>query len=92
MTSTGFNPEMINQGNTGVAIDHRNRGLGRWLKAALIKHVLSEMPKVTKIRSENDVTNEPMLNINNQMGFKPIYSESYWMITTLDVNKYLNAK
>ena len=86
---TGFNPEMVNQGNTGVAIEHRNKGLGRWLKAALIKHVLSEMPNVKKIRSENDVTNKPMLNINNRMGFKPIYSESYWQITTEKVKKIL---
>ena len=88
---TGFNPEMLNQGNTGVAIKHRNKGLGRWLKAALIKRVLSEIREVKKIRSENDVTNKPMLNINNQMGFKPIYSESYWQITTEEVNKYLNT-
>jgi mycothiol synthase len=86
---TGFNPEMVNQGNTGVAIKHRNKGLGRWLKAALIKHVLTEMPNLKKIRSENDVTNKPMLNINNQMGFKSIYSESYWQITTDKVNEYL---
>ena len=86
---TGFNPEMLNQGNTGVSAEHRNKGIGRWLKAALIKHVLNEMPEVTKIRSENDVTNKPMLNINNQMGFKPIYSESYWQITTEEVNDYL---
>ena len=88
---TGFNPEMLNQGNTGVAIKHRNRGLGRWLKAALIKHVLTKMPGVKKIRSENDVTNKPMLNINNMMGFKPIYSESYWQIKTVEVDEYLNT-
>ena len=86
---TGFNPEMLNQGNTGVSVEYRNKGLGRWLKAALIKHVLTEMPGIKKIRSENDVTNKPMLNINNQMGFKPIYSESYWQIKTEEVDKYL---
>ena len=86
---TGFNPEMLNQGNTGVAIKHRNKGLGRWLKATLLKHVLKEMPEVKKIRSENDTTNKPMLNINNKMGFKPIYSESYWQIATDEVDKYL---
>jgi len=86
---TGFNPEMLNQGNTGVAIAHRNKGLGRWLKAALVKLVLSEMPNVKKIRSENDTTNTPMLNINNQMGFKPIYSESYWKVTIENVVEYL---
>ena len=89
---TGFNPEMLNQGNTGVAIKHRNKGLGRWLKATLLKHVLKEMPEVKKIRSENDTTNKPMLNINNQMGFKPIYSESYWQVTTEKVDEYLNSK
>jgi len=80
VTFTGFNPEMLNQGNTGVALEHRNKGLGRWLKAAMIKHIIKYMPGIKKIRSENAENNKEMNSINLHMGFKPLYSESYWQI------------
>jgi len=89
---TGFNPEMLNQGNTGVAQEHRNKGIGRWLKAFLIRHIIKEMPEIKKVRSENANTNRAMLNINEQMGFKLLYSESYWQIKLEDVAKYLITK
>jgi len=87
----GFNPDMLNQGNTGVAAEHRNKGLGRLLKASLLKHVLTLRPEVKKIRSENDTSNKAMLNINNEMGYKTLYWESYWQIKTAEVDKYLNS-
>ena len=88
---TGFNNEMLNQDDTGVAKEHRNKGLGRLLKAAMIKKIKEEMPSIKMIRSENAASNKPMLNINYQMGFKPYYSESYWQIKTDKLKEYLGS-
>jgi len=32
-------PQVIDQGFTGVRTDARGRGLGKWLKAAMLLHV-----------------------------------------------------
>lgn len=60
------------QGNTGVFPDHRERGLGRWLKAAMALKVIAERPAVKWIDTDNAGSNKPMLAINDAMGFRPI--------------------
>ncbi len=72
------------QDDTGVDPVHRNKGLGRLLKAAMIKRFVSEFPEVEKIETGNAGSNEPMLNINIQMGFKPVLFVNAWQgeITT----------
>lgn len=57
------------QGDTGVDLAHRNKGLGRWLKAAMLLRVLDERPAVKRITTHNAGSNEPMLNINHALGF-----------------------
>jgi GNAT superfamily N-acetyltransferase len=89
---TGFNEKMLNQDDTGVLKEHRNKGLGRWMKAAMIQLIRKELPQIEKIRSENATSNDPMLKINFAMGFKPVYSESYWQIKTDRVKEYLSDK
>ena len=71
-------PERAYQGDTGVDPAHRDRGLGRWLKAAMVLRILDERPAVQSIRTGNAASNAPMLNINDAMGFRcveehPIY-------------------
>lgn len=66
------------QDDTGVDPDHRNRGLGRLLKASMIMRFVSEFPEVVKIETGNASSNEPMLNINIQMGFKPVLLVNAW--------------
>ena len=66
-----WHPEQAHQGGTCTDTDHRNRGIGRWLKAANALFVLDERPEVRFIDTDNAGTNEPMLNINEAMGFRP---------------------
>lgn len=66
-------PELAWQWDTGVHPEHRNRGLGRWLKAAMIEQVVEAYPKIERVDTFNAGSNEPMLNINIQMGFKPVH-------------------
>lgn len=74
----GLQPDLAWQWDTGVHPDHRNRGLGRWLKAAMIEHIVDQYPDVERIDTENAGSNEPMLNINFTMGFKPIHDVHVW--------------
>ena len=89
---TGFIKELINQDDTGVAKEHRNKGLGRLLKASMIKLIKEEMSEIKFVRSENAVSNKTMLNINFEMGFKPYYSEAYWQIKVQKVKEYLEKR
>ena len=66
------------QDDTGVDPSHRNKGLGRLLKASMIKRFASEFPEVEQIETGNAGTNEPMLNINIEMGFKPALFVNAW--------------
>lgn len=71
-------PEQAYQGDTGVDPSHRNKGLGRWLKAASIKSFMERRPDVKRIDTENAGSNEPMLSINIEMGYKPLHVNYAW--------------
>ena len=72
------NPTLAYQGDTVVDPAHRYRGLGRLLKAAMAKEFLAEHPDVERITTENAGSNEPMLAINEEMGFRTILELSAW--------------
>jgi len=84
-------PQILEQGFTGVDPAFRKRGLGRWLKAAMIEKVLVERPEVLFVRTGNANENAPMLKINTEMGFKPYQAATLWQIETQKVVDYLSA-
>src|ERR671913_402047 len=65
-------PWQAEQGDTGVDPAHRDRGLGRWLKAVNLLRLLDERPEAQVVDTGNAATNEPMLNINVALGFRPL--------------------
>ncbi len=81
--------EILNQGATGVFPNYRNKGLGRWLKAAMLDKILRERTQVKYIRTGNADSNAPMLKINHELGFKPYISRCVWQIETAKVLEYL---
>lgn len=94
-TETVWNPSrphFIYQDMTGVFPEYRNKGLGRWLKAAMIDKILHERPDVKFIRTENADSNAAMLKINHELGFKPYISNSIWQIPMEKVEAYLEEK
>ena len=84
-----FHPKKAHQWDTGVDPAHRNLGLGRWLKAAMIEDFLARHPEVELIETENADSNEPMLNINVAMGFKPALAEIIYQGQTETVAEHL---
>ena len=75
-----FEPDTVQQAGTGVRRDYRCRGLGRWLKAAMLDKILRERPGVKRVRTGNADTNVPMLKINHELGFKPYKAWTEWQI------------
>ncbi|MEP6752851.1 MAG: GNAT family N-acetyltransferase [Candidatus Dormiibacterota bacterium] len=76
-----WKPGTIHQGFTGVRSDARGRGLGKWLKAAMLLHVHELYPQVEVVSTENAGSNAPMLGINKKMGFKEYRAGSEYQIT-----------
>jgi len=73
LTEMIYRPEketMIEQLLTGVKKEYRGRGLGKWLKAAMLLKMREEFPQVKIITTGNATTNAPMLSINDRLGFK----------------------
>lgn len=73
ITRIGYNLDGIEhagQGLTGVLASERGRGLGKWLKAAMLFYVKTAYPHITNITTSNATMNAPMLSINERIGFK----------------------
>lgn len=73
LTEMGYWPErtwIIQQFLTGVRRRHRGRGLGKWLKAAMLLRVRDELPQVKVVTTSNATTNAAMLSINERLGFR----------------------
>ncbi|MFQ5838307.1 MAG: GNAT family N-acetyltransferase [Thermoplasmata archaeon] len=80
LTAMGYFPDektIIHQFMTGVKGKHRGRGLGKWLKAAMLLRVREEFPQVEAVSTDNATTNAAMLSINERLGFEP-YKEGIW--------------
>ncbi len=85
-------PEVLYQEMTGVFSEYRGKGLGRWLKAAMLDRVISERPQVKRARTGNADSNAVMLKINHELGYKPIMATALWQVEVNQVQKYLDLK
>jgi GNAT superfamily N-acetyltransferase len=80
------------QEDTGVWPKHRDRGLGRWLKAANALRLLDERPEVDFVDTWNAGSNEAMLAINVAMGFEPLENWGDWQAGTAAVAEALSRR
>lgn len=78
LNTQSHQPDLAWQWDTGVHPDHRNKGLGRWLKASMIERITAEYPAVTRVDTWNAGSNAPMLGINVEMGFRPVHISNTW--------------
>lgn len=92
LTEVVYYPSMttlITQGLTGVQEQYRGAGKGKWLKAAMLLKIRKKFPQVKVVRTGNATTNEPMLYINEKLGFKLYREEISAQITTEELERYL---
>ena len=94
-TETVWNPnrpEILRQDMTGVFPQYRKKGLGQWLKAAMLDKVVKERPQVKYVRTGNADSNAAMLKINNELGFKPYMADTLWQVEIDKVMGYLKSR
>ena len=75
-------PEAGWQGGTAVDPKHRNKGLGRWIKAVNCLRLLDERPDITCVDTGNAFSNDAMLGINIAMGFQLVRGYAEFQIPT----------
>ncbi len=95
MTEMAYWPEekaMIRQFMTGVSRPYRGRGLGKWLKAAMLLKVREEYPQVGTVVTDNATTNAAMLAINSRLGFKLHKEWESVQISREDLRRWLESK
>jgi GNAT superfamily N-acetyltransferase len=81
-----YEPGYVRQEFTGVHPSARGRGLGKWLKAAMLEHVRAAHPDAVYVTTENAGSNASMLAINRALGF-----ERYRTVTTYQVPREVLA-
>jgi GNAT superfamily N-acetyltransferase len=85
-------PERVRVGATGVEPAHRGRALGKWLKAAMTQKILDELPAARWVTTGNASSNDAMLSINRQLGFRASETVKIWQITTERARAYLSGR
>lgn len=73
-------PAHAHQTDTTTLLDHRNQGLGRWMKAAMIQWLRRDYPDIRWIDTWNAESNSAMLAINVAMGFRPFAHIGVWQM------------
>jgi len=92
MLFTTGRPEVAEIEATAVVEACQKRGLGRWLKAAMMDKLLRERPQVRLIRTGNAQANAPMLKINDELGFKPLMASAFWQLPLDLAQAYLDSQ
>jgi mycothiol synthase len=75
-----YRPEILHQQFTGVRPEARGRGLGKWIKAAMLLHLRELYPEARWVATDNVGSNAPMLAINKKMGFKQYRAETEYQM------------
>ena len=82
-------PDRVWVGDTAVDPAHRGQGLGKWLKAAITQHILDDLPAVRWVITWNAGSNEPMLAINHDLGFRAVAQYTTWQIPVAELRAQL---
>ncbi|HEU0130028.1 MAG TPA: hypothetical protein VFQ85_03435 [Mycobacteriales bacterium] len=73
-------PDVVENEDTAVAVPHRGRGLGRWVKALNVLRVLDETP-ARVISTWNAASNGHMLRVNRELGFACQHVWESWEVS-----------
>ena len=88
---TPYGPRQIQQQFTGVLPAARGRGIGKWIKAAMLMHLRELYPEAQWIVTDNAQTNAPMLKINRDLGFKPFRTSVDYQMSRAELEAKLKT-
>jgi GNAT superfamily N-acetyltransferase len=77
-------PWQLEQELTGVREAYRGRGLGKWLKAEMLRFVVERYPEAVFVNTGNADQNAPMVSINERMGFREVLAQLFY---EFDINQ-----
>jgi GNAT superfamily N-acetyltransferase len=81
VTWAPYRPAIIQQQFTGVVPSATGRGLGKWVKAAMLLHLRELYPDFQWMSTGNAGSNAPMLAINQRLGFRHYRTETEYQVT-----------
>lgn len=76
---------------TGVRTDARGRGMGKWIKAAMLLHLRELHPDLESIITDNAQSNGPMLSINRALGFERYRDEVEYQIGRSELDRKIRS-
>jgi mycothiol synthase len=88
MTDISYNkdsPAHAHIALSGVRSEFQNRGLGKWLKAAMALDLRAQLPEVKYMNTDNFNNNGPILSINERMGFRLFEQYVFYKIKVPDL-------
>ena len=91
-TEIFFSPETpfwVSQLTTGVRAKYQGRGLGKWLKAAMLLYIKENLPETKLMVTGNFEHNAPIMSINKRMGFKLHKTEKCYNLKIEDLERFL---
>jgi GNAT superfamily N-acetyltransferase len=74
---------------TGVMPEHRGHGLGRWMKAASIRHARERYPDLGGLLTDTADNNPHMRHINDALGYTPTHTAFEYQ---LDLSLHFGAE
>ena len=77
---------------TGVRQAFQGRGLGKWLKAAMLVALKGQNLKVEYVDTENFNSNQAMLSINDRIGFAVHKQSTFYRVMVGDLEKVIKAR
>lgn len=92
MTDVFYSPHQstyVWQGFTGVRPEYRGRGMGRWIKAAMLLYLRGRYEGLRWVVTDNAHSNRWMLAINEELGFSQYKAGSTYQISKESLDKYL---
>lgn len=94
LTEVSWNPSrpaILKQGYTAVLPDYRGNGIGRRLKAEMIRRIRETIPEAKVVRTGNDDRRKAMLRINSQLGFRHHMTQYGWELEVEVLRSYLSG-
>ena len=75
-------PDHARQMDTAVREEHRGHGLGRAIKAEMMRRLLAARPEVARVSTQTASDNTYMIGVNHSLGYTDVRTLAYYEIAT----------